>query len=350
MKIGIEIDWERRRYDMPRERVELADRLGYDMVFTAEAHGSDGLTPLGYVLAATKRIGVGTRIIQNVSRPAPLLAMTFQTLRYMAGPEREIIAGLGSGNPAITEGWHGQPWTPAYWRMRDYVEIMRKAFANQPVAHEGRAISIPYRAPGEAPGQQAFAPLMKADGSVPIIFGGATKLMMTLAAEIADGFLPNGGWWPGAMKFYGPIIDRGLARRATPMKREDFPCWAHVDVLITDDLRTGFTAFKEYVARYTAKGPEGGHTTLMEGRGYGEVIPRVQELYRAGKIKEAHDAIPDEYIDEHWLIGPLPRVVERWRSKWINDGCNLIVRTDNWPGARPANNEVYEPLYRALRD
>jgi hypothetical protein len=43
-------------------------------------------------------------------------------------------------------------------------------------------------------------------------------------------------------------------------------------------------------------------------------------------------------------------VVERWRSKWINDGCNLIVRTDNWPNAKPANNEVYEPLYRALRD
>jgi alkanesulfonate monooxygenase SsuD/methylene tetrahydromethanopterin reductase-like flavin-dependent oxidoreductase (luciferase family) len=349
MKIGIEIDWERRHYDMPRARVELADKLGYDMVFTAEAHGSDGLTPLGYVLGATKRIGVGTRIIQNVSRPAPLLAMTYQTLRYMA-PEREIIAGLGSGNPEWCEGWHGQAWTPAYWRMRDYVAIMRKAFANEPVAHEGRAITIPYHAPGEPPKYQALAPLMESQGHIPIIFGGATELMMTLAGEIADGFLPNGGWWPGAMKFYGPIIDAGLAKRKTPMKREDFPSWAHVDVVVTDDLKAGFAEFKEYVARYTAAGPEGGHTTLMEARGYGHVIPRVQELYRAGKFQESYDAIPDEYIDDNWLIGPLPRVVERWRSKWINDGCNLIVRTDNWPNAKPANNEVYEPLYRALRD
>ncbi len=350
MKIGIEIDWERRRYDMPRERVELADRLGYDMVFTAEAHGSDGLTPLGYVLAATKRIGVGTRITQNVSRPAPLLAMSFQTLRYMAGPEREIICGLGSGNPAITEGWHGQAWTPAHPRMRDYVAIMRKAFANQPVAHEGGAISIPYRAPGQAPKFGAFAPLMESDDSIPIIFGGATELMMTLAGEIADGFLPNGGWWPGAMSFYGPIIDRGLERRKTPMKREDFPSWAHVDVVMTDDLKAGFAVFKEYVARYTAAGPAGGHTTLMEARGYGHLIARIQELYNAGRHQESYDAIPDEYIDDHWLIGPLPRIVERWRTKWINDGCNLIVRTDNWPGAEPAGNEVYEPLYRALRE
>ncbi len=58
--------------------------------------------------------------------------------------------------------------------------------------------------------------------------------------------------------------------------------------------------------------------------------------------------MPDEYIDECWLIGPLPWIIERWKSKWINDGCNLIVRTDNWPSARPANDEVYEPLIRAI--
>ena len=250
----------------------------------------------------------------------------------------------------MAAGWHGQAWTPAYWRMRDYVAIMRKVFANQPVAHEGQALTIPYHAPGEEPKYPAFAPLMEADDSIPIIFGGATELMMTLAGEIADGFLPNGGWWPGAMKFYGPIIDKGLAKRKVPLKREDFPTWAHVDVIVSDDIRGGVREFKEYVARYTAMGPEGGHTTLIEARGYGEIIPRVQELYNAGRFEEAYAAIPDEYIDEHWLIGPMARVVERWRSRWINNGCNLIVRTDNWPNARPANNEVYEPLYRALRE
>jgi len=60
--------------------------------------------------------------------------------------------------------------------------------------------------------------------------------------------------------------------------------------------------------------------------------------------------VPEEYIDECWLIGPMERILERWRGKWINDGCNLIVRTDNWPSAKPAGDEVYEPLLKALLD
>jgi hypothetical protein len=102
VKIGIEIDWQRRRFDVNRSRLQLADRLGYDMVFCAEAHGSDALTPLGYALAATERIGVGTRIAQNTSRSAPAPAMAFQKLGHMAGPDREIIAGLG------TPRWRGR--------------------------------------------------------------------------------------------------------------------------------------------------------------------------------------------------------------------------------------------------
>lgn len=348
MKIGIEIDWQRRHFEMPRERVILADQLGYDMAFSAEAHGSDGISPLGYVLGCTERIGVGTRIIQTASRPPALLAMTFETLRCMA-PGREVVCGLGSGNQTVVEGYYGREWTPAYWRMRDTVTIMRQAFAHQPLDHEGRAISIPWREPGKAPRTAPIAPLMEAEGQLPILFGGASELMMSLAAEIGDGFLPNGGWWPGAMAFYAPIIEKGMARRKGPRPAQ-FPIWAHVDVLVTDDLRAGFDAFKEYVARYTSMGLRGGHSVLMEARGYGHLVERIAELYNAGHHDEARDAVPDEYIDEHWLIGPIPRVVERWRTKWIDDGCNLIVRTDNWPGARPAGNEVYEPLYRALRD
>jgi len=59
---------------------------------------------------------------------------------------------------------------------------------------------------------------------------------------------------------------------------------------------------------------------------------------------------PDDHIDECWLIGPLERIVRRWRTRWIDDGCNLIVRTDNWPSAQPAGNDVYGPLIRALRE
>lgn len=350
MKIGIEIDWQRTHFDINRERLELVDKLGYDMVFTAENIGNDGLTPLGYVVAATKRIGVGTRIIQNTARTAPAAAMSFQTLRHMAGPDREIIAGLGNSNPVKTEAWHGLPWTPAYWRMRDYVAVMKRAFRGEIVAHDGKIITIPYHRPGEPPAYEPMRPLLETDPDIKVMFGGGTELMMANAAEIADGLMPNGSWAPGMMKVYRPVLEKGLAKRQTPMRVEEFPIWAHVDVLVTDDIKRDIGQFKEYVAKWTGGHPgKGGSHELLTSRGYGDVADRVVELYQAGRIREAEEAVPDEYIDEHWLLGSVNRIVQRWRDKWINDGCNLIVRTDNWPSAKPAGNEIYEPLIRALR-
>jgi alkanesulfonate monooxygenase SsuD/methylene tetrahydromethanopterin reductase-like flavin-dependent oxidoreductase (luciferase family) len=351
MKIGIEVDWQRRHFNINRERIQLCDKLGYDVAFCAENAGSDAISPLGYILGCTDRIGVGTRIAQNTARTAPALAMAYQTLRHMAGPDRPIVAGIGSSNPFFTEGWHGLPWTSAYWRMRDYVAVMKKAFSGEVLTYEGKIIKIPYHAEGEEPKYAPRAPMLETDPNIPIIFGGGTELMLSLAAEIGDGLLPNGSWSPGAMKIYGPMIEKGLAKRKTPMKLEDFPIWAHVDVFITDDIKAGMQQFKEYTAKWTGfHVGAGGHRELMTWRGWGDVADRVWELYTAGHIKEAEEAVPDEYVDECWLIGPIERIVERWRKYWIDDGCNLIVRTDNWPSAKPSNNDAFEPLIRALRD
>ncbi|MGE0387365.1 MAG: LLM class flavin-dependent oxidoreductase [Gammaproteobacteria bacterium] len=350
MKIGIEIDWQSRHFRINRERLQLADELGYDMVFSAEANGSDVFTPLGYALGCTRRIGVGTRIANNISRSPTLLAMSYQTLRHMA-PGREIIAGLGSTTPGQAEGWHGRPWTPAAPRMRDTVAIMRASFRGETVSHEGPTISIPWHEPGAAPRYAPLPPILQTDPDIPILFGGGTERMIELAAEIADGLLPNGSWSPGMMRIYRPMMERGFARRANPPRIEDFPIWAHVDVLLTDDVAGAIWQFKEYTARWTGGyGGEGGLATHLRWRGYGAAVERIVELYAAGRIEEAEAAVPDEYIDECWLIGPLPRILDRWRSRWIDDGCNLIVRTDNWPSATASGNDIYAPLIRALRE
>jgi len=347
MKIGIEIDFQRKRFSVPVERVQLADRLGYDMCFAAEANGSDAFTALGFVAGVTSQIGLGTRIVQTMARTPAATAMGFMTLQHMA-PDRTILAGLGSVADWFIEGWHGHKWNPPYWRMRDYVAIMRKAFNGDVVEHEGRTINIPYREPGEKPKHSPMKPTLDPCPDIRILFGGGTPTMLTLAAEIADGLLPNGSWSPGLYDFYRPMIEKGLAKRGSSLSADNFPIWAHVDVLVTHDVKGALAQFKEYVARYAWKPAALG--TQMVARGYGEARERCAELYLAGRIAEAEAAVPDEYIEEFWLIGPLPRIVERWRTKWINDGCNLIVRTDNWPSAKPANNDVYEPLLRALRD
>lgn len=351
MKLGIEIDWQKRNFVINRERLQLVDELGYDVVFCAEGSGNDAITPLGYVLGCTRRIGVGTRVISTPARTPAMTAMTFQTMRHIA-PEREVIAGLGSNLVDMTEGYHGKPWTPAYPRMKELVAIMRQAFRGEALQIDGKAYTVPYHPAGEA---ARFGPIPFGLDPLPdpprIVVGAGTDLMITLAAEIADGLMPNGGWAPGDMKFYQPLLEAGFARRGHVPAAGEFPIWAHVDVLVTDDVAAAMAQFKEYVVRWTGgyHNP-GGHEFFLTKRGYGELVPRIKALYAAGHIAEAERLVPDEYIDDCWLFGPMDRILSRWRREWIDDGCNLIVRTDNWPSARLSGNEVYEPLLRAMLD
>src|SRR5258705_1461244 len=150
MKLGLSIGSSGAPLDLPVARVQLAERLGYDSVWTAEAYGSDALTPLACLAAVTKRIRLGTGIMQLAARTPAAAAMAVGTIDAMAGSGR-VIAGLGVSGPQIVEGWYGQPWGKPYWRPRADISITRKIFARHaPVQPEGRQIPPPYTSPGSA--------------------------------------------------------------------------------------------------------------------------------------------------------------------------------------------------------
>src|SRR2546427_696631 len=109
MKLGLSIGYSGAELRLPVEKVLLAERLGFDSVWTAEAYGSDAVTPLGYLAAVTKRIRLGTGIMQLAARPPATAAMAVGTLDALAGGGRGIARRGGSG-PPIVEGWYGQPW------------------------------------------------------------------------------------------------------------------------------------------------------------------------------------------------------------------------------------------------
>ena len=68
----------------------------------------------------------------------------------MGGGGRMLL-GIGVSGPQIVEGWYGEPWGRPYYRLRDYVAIIRKIWAREaPVTHAGEEISLPYQGPGAA--------------------------------------------------------------------------------------------------------------------------------------------------------------------------------------------------------
>ncbi|MEJ5221086.1 MAG: LLM class flavin-dependent oxidoreductase, partial [Tepidiforma sp.] len=68
MKLGLNIGYSGARIELPLELIRYAESLGYDSVWTAEAYGSDAVTPLAYLAALTSRIRLGTAVMQIPAR------------------------------------------------------------------------------------------------------------------------------------------------------------------------------------------------------------------------------------------------------------------------------------------
>src|SRR5579862_4493868 len=171
MKLGLAIGYSGAHLDVPVELVQRAEELGYDSVWSAEAYGSDAITPLAFLAAKTSRIKLGTGIMQLAARTPANAAMSAASVDAMAGGGR-FIAGIGVSGPQIVEGWYGQPWGKPYYRIKDYVTIMRKIFAREaPVAYQGSEISLPYAGPGAMGVGKPLKSILHMRPDIPIYLG-----------------------------------------------------------------------------------------------------------------------------------------------------------------------------------
>src|SRR6266542_2587956 len=316
MKLGLSIGYSGAELTLPVDTVLLAERLGFDSVWTAEAYGSDAITPLAYLAAVTKRIRLGTGIMQLAARPPVSAAMAAGTLDALAGGGR-VIAGLGVSGPQIVEGWYGQPWGKPYWRIRDYVAIMRKVFERkEPVAHAGREISLPYTGPGSLGVGKPLVSILHMNPRLPIWLGTGTEANVKLTAEIADGWLPL-GFVPRLMPTLRPWLEEGFRRAGGHKGFANFDIQARAEVAITDDVRGALARMKPRVALYVGgmgHRDKNFNKDMMVRRGFGDVAQRIQELYLAHRKEEAIAAVPDEWVDQKSLVGPPDRIRQRFRA------------------------------------
>jgi F420-dependent oxidoreductase-like protein len=330
MKLGLAIEYAGRGVDVPIERIRRCEALGYDSVWTAEAYGSDAITPLAYIAAHTKKIRLGTAVMQLAARSPAMAAMQLGTLDALAGGGR-VIGGFGVSGPQIVEGWYGAPWGDPKERMRDYVAILRKIFAREaPVEHDGKEIQLPYRGPGASGMGKPLKSILHYSPRPRIWLGTGAKETVILTAEIADGWLPF-GLRPGNVDTFKSWLEEGFRRAGGGKSYRDFEIQGGVMVAITDDVKSALQAGKPFVALYVGgmgHPKRNFHKRRMEREGWGEAANRIHELFQAGRRDEAIAAVPDDYIDEGGLFGPTARIRERWRKSWEGmPYTGLTVRT-----------------------
>src|ERR1700754_4366410 len=123
----------------PEEQVELAvlaDGLGLDSVWVAEAWGQDAVSVLGLLAGQTQRIALGSGLLQIPARQPAAAAMAAATLDVVSGGRFRL--GLGVSGPQVSEGWYGVPFARPVARTREYVEIVRRALAREALAYDGQ--------------------------------------------------------------------------------------------------------------------------------------------------------------------------------------------------------------------
>ena len=334
MKLGLSIGYSKARLDIPVQLVQRAEELGYDSVWSAEAYGSDAVTPLAYLAALTQRIRLGTGIMQLAARTAANAAMCAGTVDALAGGGR-FIAGIGVSGPQIVEGWYGEPWGRPYYRIRDYVAIMRKIFAREePVTHAGREISLPFKGEGAMGVGKPLKSILHMNPNIPIFLATGNEATVKLTAEIADGWVPM-GFFPGSMDVYRPWLEEGFKRAGNGKSLKDLEIQASVHVEVNDDVKGALAKLKPEVALYVGgmgHKDKNFHKDIMVRYGFGDAANRIQELYLAHRKEEAEAAVPDEWVDLKSLVGPPARIRERFRV-WEDSGATGISVRSRQPEA-----------------
>src|SRR5690606_39255338 len=99
LRLGLTAGYSGASMQINRDLILEAERLGYWSVWSAEAYGSDAVTPLAYIAAFTTKIKLGTAIMQMPARTPAMTAMTAMTLDAMSGGR--FILGLGPSGPQV---------------------------------------------------------------------------------------------------------------------------------------------------------------------------------------------------------------------------------------------------------
>jgi len=306
-----------RDWDEVATYVREAERLGVAVAWSAEAWGSDAVTPLAWLAAKTDTILLGAGIMQISARAAVMTAQTALTLSELSG--NRFLLGLGVSGPQVVEGLHNQGFRRPVERMRETVDVIRLALSGERLSYEGRHIRLPLP-DGEG---KALRLALRPNPSVPIYIASLSPKMLELTGEVADGWLGTSFVPEGAEAFLAHL--RTGAERAG-RSLDDIDVSQGGDVAFSDDVERLVAERKPRLA--FSLGGMGSATTnfynnAYSRQGWAEVADEVRRLWVDGRRDEAAAAVPDEMVFATTLIGTEEMVRERMRA-WREAGVTTL--------------------------
>ena len=337
MKLGMMLGYSGKKMTIPMDLIKKAESLGFDSVWTAEAYGSDSISPAAWILAQTDKIKVGTCIMQMPARTPAMAAMTANTLDHLSNGR--FLVGLGASGPQVVEGWHGVPYGKPVTRAKEYIQIMRKIFEREaPVEFDGKMYQMPVKGEGTTGLGKPLKSILHGNPNIPIYLASITPAGLANSAEVADGVFPV-FMIPEKFDVLKKDLDRGFAKSGRSM--ENFDVAPTVGVVMDDNLDGCRYFIKDFLSLYIggmgAKG-KNFYTDYATRLGYGDAAEKIQDLYLAGKKDEARNAVPDQLVDDIALVGPEARIRELaqdWKAAGARGEIGTLLINAQQPEVLP---------------
>jgi F420-dependent oxidoreductase-like protein len=314
MRIGVHLrHWEGSPHDVAT-LAKLAEDVGLESVWVSETWGSDATVLAAWIAAHTTTIAIGTGVLQIPARTPAAAAMAALTLDHLSGGRLRF--GLGVSGPQVVEGWHGVPFGSPLARTREYVTLVRAALErSEPLALDGEVYTLPV--PG-GPGKTLKTNVKALRADVPIYLAAMGPRNVSLAIEIADGWLPL-LFCPEHVEVFG-----------LPSLPEGFDVAPMVMTAIDEDLEAARDKVRPQLALYL--GAFGSRTQnfyadLVRRYGFEVEVDRIQEAALDRRMADATAAVSDELVDALTLVGPVGRVRERAQAYAEAGATSLLAMT-----------------------
>jgi len=254
---------------------EQAEARGYDDLWSGEATGHDGFTPLILAAAWTERLRLATGVVNPYTRGLPVLAQTAAALQDASNGR--FVLGLGSSSDVIVERWNGVPFEKPLSRVREAVEALRPVLAGE-------------RGPG------GFKLETPPATPVPIHVAALRDRMLRLGGQIGDGTMINFTPLGSLGHVVGQIHAGETAGGREPGSTEvvcRFFC-------IPMEEEHGLPLARHLFAAY---GTVPVYEAFFRGIGWGEQIDPMVDAWRAGDRKLAVEKAPAELLREIFIFG-----------------------------------------------
>jgi F420-dependent oxidoreductase-like protein len=325
MRLGLVTGYSDARMGMPMDTILEAEKAGFDSVWTAEAYGSDAIVPLTWIAALTKKIRLGTGIMQMPGRTPAMTAMTAMTLDALSGGR--FMLGIGPSGPQVVEGWHGVPYGKPLQRTREYIDIVRMILAREvPVEYHGKEFDIPYTGSGASGLGKPLKSILHGRKDMQIYTASISPKGVALAAEVADGVIPI--WMnPDRWDLYEGPVKEGFAKSGGRKSMDNFEVAPFVTCVMGSDLEKCRMPVKGAMALYI--GGMGArnknfYNDYAKRLGYEAEAVKIQDLFLSGKKAEAMALVPDKLVDEVALVGNRERIADRLKA-WKDSPVKTIL-------------------------